>query len=129
MSTKTKTVELDEEDLINARKALAKNKAKQEKLREEELEIRTFLADALHDGDEGSKTIKIGNTKVTIKRTINRTITKDDAERLAQEHGEISVECLSWSPSVKVSGYKEHQAIMDEYITTRPGPPVVEFKD
>ena len=29
---------------------------------------------------------------------------------------------------VKVGEYKKHVDIMDEYITTRPGPPTVAFK-
>lgn len=123
-----KTAELTEQDLLAAKKKLAELKKKQETLREQELEIRTYLADVLHDGEEGGKTITVGDTKLTIQRVLNRSITRDEAERLTNEHPELSLECLSWRPEVKVSGYKEHAEVMDEYITTKPGPPTVSFK-
>jgi hypothetical protein len=122
------TAQLTEQDLLNAKKKLAEIKKKSEALREQEIEIRTYLADVLHDGEEGSKTITVGDTKLTIQRTLNRSITRDDAERLSNEYPDIALECLSWRPEVKTSGYKEHVNVMDDYITTRPGPPTVSFK-
>jgi hypothetical protein len=127
-TTDMTTAQLTEQDLLEAKKTLLKLKKKQDELREQELEIRTYLADVLHDGEEGSKTITVGEVKLTIQRVLNRSITRDEAERLSTEHPDISLEALSWRPEVKVSGYKEHQAVMDEYITTRPGPPTVTFK-
>lgn len=122
------TAQLTEKDLLAAKKALADNKKKQEALREQELEIRTYLADVLHDAEEGSKTITVGSVKLTIQRLLNRSITRDDAERLSHEHPDVALECLSWRPEVKVSGYKENVSIMDDYVTTKPGPPTVTFK-
>lgn len=124
----TKLASLTEDELLAAKKALEKNKKKQDELREQELEIRQYLADCLHDGEEGSKTVTVGSTKVAITRTLNRTITRDDAERLCKEHPDISVEALTWRPEVKTSGYREHQAVMDSYVTTKPGPPTISFK-
>ena len=120
---------LTEEDLIAARKKLASNKKKQAALREEELAIREFIADTLFTEEEGFKTITVGSVKLTIKRTLNRSISRADAEKLTKEHPDLSLELLSWKPEVKVSGYREHQEIADEYIVTKPGPATVEFKD
>jgi hypothetical protein len=122
------TATLTEQDLLAAKKKLAEIKKKSEALREQELEIRTYLADVLHDAEEGSKTVTVGEVKLTIQRTLNRSITRDDAERLTAEHPDVSLECLSWRPEVKVSGYKENVNVMDDYITTKPGPPTVTFK-
>lgn len=116
-------------DLKSARKKLADLKKKQDALREQELEIRTYLADVLFPEEEGSKMITIDGVKVAIKRNLNRSITREDAERLTKEHPNESLAILSWRPEVKTSGYREFQSIADDYITTRPGPPSVEFKD
>jgi hypothetical protein len=120
---------ITEQQLIEARKALSKCKKKQEALREEELAIREYIANELFPEDSGSKTVTIGSQKVNIKRVVNYSITRDEAERLAKEQGDLSDEVLSWRPEIKVSGYKKHSDIVDNYITVRPGPPVVEFKD
>jgi hypothetical protein len=127
-TTDMTTAQLTEQDLIAAKKKLADLKKKQETLREQELEIRTYLADVLHDGEEGSKTITIGDTKLTIQRVLNRTITREEAERLTNKHPDIAFASLSWRPEVKVSGYKENASVMDAFITTKPGPPTVTFK-
>lgn len=120
---------LTEEDLIAARKKLASLKKKQDELRTQELEIRTYLADVLHNAEEGSKTVTVGSVKLTIKRVLNYSISRADAEKLTQENPDLSLEVLSWSPVVKVGGYKEHASEVAEYITVKPGPPSVEFKD
>lgn len=120
---------LSGDDLKAARKKLADLKRKQETLREQELEIRTYLADVLFNEEEGSKTLTIDGVKVSIKRILNRSISREDAERLSKEHPTESLAILSWRPEVKTSGYREFQSIADEYIVTRPGPPTVEFKD
>lgn len=123
-----KVVVPSESDIAASRKRLEAIKRQQDKLKAEELELREWFANNFHDGDEGSKTVKIGNEKFTIKRTLNRTIGKDEAERLSQEHPDLSVEALRWKPEVVTSVYKEHASILDDYIVTKPGPPSVEFK-
>lgn len=117
-----------EQELLDAEKKLKAIKAKQEKLRQEELAIREHIADELHDGEEGRKTITIGDLKVTVERVMNCSITKDDAERFSKENPKEALECLSWSPRVKVSPFREHIDIASEYITVKPGPPTVTFK-
>ena len=126
---KRKIAELTEADLINARKKLAAIKKKAETLREEELAIRHFIADVLYPEEDGSKTLKVGNVKLTIKRTLNYSITRDEAERLTQEHGDLALEVLSWSPEVKVRGFKDNVDTVADYITVKAGPPTVVFKD
>ena len=123
-----KVVIPSESDITAARKRIEAIKRQQEKLRDEELQLREWFANNFHDGDEGSKTIKVGGEKFTVKRTLNRTIGKDEAERLSQEHPDLSVEALRWKPEVVTSVYKDHAEILDDYITTKPGPPTVEFK-
>jgi len=125
----TKIATLTEEDLLAAKKKLTEIRKKQEVLRESELAIRTYLADVLHPAEEGSKTVTLGDTKITIKRVLNYSISKVDAEKLSRENPEVALEVLSWSPNVKVSGFKEHSEIVAEYINVKPGPPSVEFKD
>lgn len=122
------TAQLTEKDLLDAKKKLASLKKKQDELRQQEIDIRTYLADVLHSGEEGSKTVTVGEVKLTITRPLTRSITRDEAERLTNEHPNIALEALSWRPEVKTSGYKEHQSVVDDYITTRPGPPTVLFK-
>lgn len=120
---------LSEQELLDARKKLAEIRKKSEALREQELAIRTYIADVLHPAEEGSKTVTVGDVKLIIKRTLNYSITRPDAERLSQEHGDLALEVLSWSPVVKAGGFKEHASVVSEYITVKPGPPTVEFKD
>lgn len=113
--------------LIEARDTLQSIRQQQEELREEELKIRTFLADKLHTEEEGTKTMTIDGIKVTIGRSINRTISRDEAERMTQEHGDLSLEVIRWKPELKVGEFKKHPEL-EEYITSKPGPPTVEFK-
>ncbi len=128
MKTTTKKIVITEEDLLGAKKTLAKLKLQQEKLREQELEIRTYLADALHDGEEGSRTIKIGDVKVTISRPLNYSIDGPNAEKLAKDHGPESLEILKWKPTISVTGFKKYLDIASEYCVVRPGPATVEFR-
>jgi hypothetical protein len=119
---------VSESTLKEAAAELQRIRAEAAALREQELAIREFLADKLHDGEEGSKTITVGEVKLTITRKLNRSITREDAERLCQEHPDLSVEILSWRPEVKTSGYRANQEVADQFITTKPGPPEVVFK-
>jgi len=123
-----KTTTITEKTLRKAQDELSRIRAEQARLRGAELEIREFIADSLHDGEEGSKTLTVGSIKLTITRKLNRTIGRDEAERFMQEHGDVAVEVLSWRPEVKTSGYREHQEIADQFIVTKPGPPEVVFK-
>jgi len=126
---KTPIATLTEQDLKDAHKKLSSLKKKQADLRDQELAIRTYIADCLFPEEDGSKTFKVGGVKLTVKRTLNYSISRADAEKLTEEHGDISLEVLSWSPSVKAGGFKEHVAVVADYITVKPGPPTVEFKD
>ncbi len=126
---KTTIATLTEADLIAAKKELAILKKKQADLREKEIAIRTYLADVLHDAEEGSKTVTVGKVKLTIKRILNYSISRADAEKLTQENPDVALAVLSWSPTVKVGGYKDHASEVCDYITVRPGPASVEFKD
>ena len=126
---KSQVAILSEEDLLAARKKLTANKAKQEALREEELAIRTYIADVLHPAEDGSKTITVGSVKLTIKRILNYSISRADAEKLSRENPDVALEVLSWRPEVKAGGFKENVEAVSEYITVKPGPPSVEFKD
>lgn len=117
-----------EADIAASRKRLEAIKRQQDKLRDEELEIREWFASNFHHEEEGSKTLKVGGEKFTVKRTLNRTIGKDEAERLSQEYPDLAVEALRWKPEVVVSVYKENADVLDDYIVTKSGPPSVEFK-
>ncbi len=123
-----KPVTPNESDIAAARKRLESLKRSSEKIREEELEIREWFARNFSTKPEGSETIKVGGEKFTIKRNVVRSIGKDEAERLSQEHPDLSVEALRWKPEVVTSVYKENAGVLDDYITTREGPPSVEFK-
>lgn len=126
--TKPKTAELTEAELLAARDALLEIKSEQDKLREKELAIRAYLADLYHTGEEGSKTVEIHGHKLTITRSINRSITKEEVARFQAEHGDLALEVLTFRPEIKVGPYKEHADIVDDYITSKPGPPTVVFK-
>lgn len=115
-------------ELLAAKERLEELKQAQAVACEEELRIREYLAKKLHDGVEGSKTITVDGVKVTITRNLNRTIDADEAEKLSKEHPSVALECLRWKPDVRVGAYKKNQGVMDEYITTKAGPPSVEFK-
>jgi len=127
MSTKTKIV-ITEEDLKEAKKTLHQLKVKQEKLREQELEIRVYLADALHEEEGGSKTIKLGDTKITISRPITYSIDEVNAEKFSKEHGDVALDVLKWKPQVVVGAFKKNLDVASEYIVAKPGPPTVEIK-
>lgn len=119
---------LKKKDLIIARDRLFELKEIQNTARDEELKIRTYLADNLHTEEEGSKTIDIDGVKVTITRTLTRSIGQAEAEEFARTHSDLALECLRYKPEVIVKGYKAHREILDEFIVTRPGPPSVAFK-
>lgn len=114
--------------LAEARDRLHELKDIQNTAREEELQIREYLAKHLHDADEGAKTHTIDGIKVTVTRSLRREIGVEEAERLTKEHGELSLQVLRWKPEVRVGEYKKHTGILDEYIVTKPSPPTVEFK-
>lgn len=129
LNTKSKSKKpMTEEELIEARDALQTIKSKQEALRGEEIQIREYLAEKLHDGEEGSKTITVGTTKVSITRVLNRTIAKDEAERMKQENPKLYAELLSWRPEVKTSAFREHEKAASAYVVTKAGPSSVVFK-
>lgn len=112
--------------LTKARDRLQTIKEEAELLRAEELKIRNYLADQLHTEEEGSKTVTIEGIKVTISRPVTRSITKEDAERLCQDHTELSKEALRWKPKIVVSVAKKHPELED-YYTSKPGLPTVTF--
>lgn len=94
----------------------------------EQLKIRNYLADTYHDGEEGSKTITEGDIKFVVKRTLNRTITREEADRLRDEHPDIYALALRMKPEVRDGEYRKHAEVMDSFITTKPGPPTLEFR-
>lgn len=128
MKTTPKKKVIKRDDLVIARDRLFELKELQNSAREEELKIREYLADNLHTAEEGSKTFDIDGVKVTITRTLSRTIGQTEAEEFCKQHGDLSLECLRWKPEVKVSGYKVHREILDEFIVTKAGLPSVAFK-
>ena len=128
MKTAIKKKSLTGAALAEARDRLHELKDIQNSAREEELQIREYLAKNLHDGDEGSKTVTIDGIKLTVSRPVYYTISSEDAERMSKEHGEVALECLRWKPEVRVGGFKKRLDIASEFIVTKPGPPTVEFK-
>jgi hypothetical protein len=114
-------------DLLEARERLFELKAEQAQAREEELRIREYLAAKLHPGTEGSKTITVEGVKVTITRSLTRSIGIAEVERFCADHPALSATALRWKPELKISEYKKNVDVMDEYITTRAGLPTVEF--
>lgn len=118
---------ISESDLQECKKELEEIHASQAELREKELKIREYLADLLHDGLEGSKTLTVVTTKVTVTRILNRTITRDEAARMQEEKPDLYATCLNFRPEVRAGEAKKHPEI-EEYISTRPGPPTIEFK-
>lgn len=123
-----KTQPLSHEELVEARDRLFELRDVQVEARDEELRIRTYLADNLHDGEKGSKTIAVDGIKITIGRPLSYSIDSANAEKFTQENSEAALEVLSWKPTVKVSGFNKFVEIASEYITVRPGPPTVDFK-
>ena len=115
-------------EITEAKERLLELKEVQAEARDEELRIREYLAKNLHDGVEGSKTVTIEGVKVTITRSLSRTIGSAEAEQLSKEFPEISLACLRWKAELRVGEYKKNREILDDYIVTKPGPPTVEFK-
>jgi hypothetical protein len=128
MKTVAKKTLIKLTELTEARDRLFELKKVQNEARDEELRIREYLARKLHDGVEGSKTITVDGIKVTVTRTLSRTIDRDLAEKLSKDHGDIALECLRWKPEVIVSGYRKHTELLDDFIVTKAGPPQVDFK-
>lgn len=113
--------------LIEARDRLQELKAVQNEAREEELKIRTFLADKLHTEESGAKTTTIEGIKVTVTRTLTTSISREEADRLVQEHPDLSLEVLRWKPEARPGEFKKHPELA-EFIVVKPGPPNVDFK-
>ena len=125
------TPPIDTDIILRAKDRLEELKTSIAEMREEELAVRTYLADLFHEGEEGSKTTKLeGGLKLTITRSLNRTINRADADALTQELPEIAKEMLRWEPKVSVSAFKKLAEVhnLHRFITTKPGPPTVEFK-
>lgn len=115
-------------DLEAARDRLFELRRVQNESREEEVVIREWIANTLHTDPEGAKTLNVEGIKLTVTRPLTRTITAEDAERFSQDYPDLSAEVLRWKPEVKVAAYKANAALVDPYITTKPGLPTVEFK-
>lgn len=94
----------------------------------EQLKIRNYLADTYHNEQEGSKTITEADIKFVVKRNLNRTITREEADRLRDEHPDIYAPALRMKPEVRDGEYRKHAEVLDGFITTKPGPPTLEFK-
>lgn len=129
MKTKSKP-KMTEEKLIEARDALFAIQAKQNALREEELEIREYIVGSLYpaDKEEGATTITVGDTKVTLEKKFNRNIGKAEIEELKAKHPKLYAEVLSWQPKIRNGVYKQNADVMDKFITTSPAPSTVVFK-
>ncbi len=125
ITKKPKTITHDQ--LVEARDRLFELKELQNEARGEELRIREYLANFLHDGESGAKTVTVDGIKVTVTRNLNYSIDRPNAEKLAEEHGPESLEILRWKPEVSVSGFKKYDFASD-YIVVKPGPPSIEFK-
>ena len=115
-------------EITEARDRLLELKEVQAEARDEELRIREYLAKKLHDGVEGSKTVTIEGVKVTVTRSLSRTIGSAEAEQLSKEFPEISLACLRWKAELRVGEYKKHTEILDDYIVTKAAPSTVVFK-
>lgn len=99
-------------------------------LRNEELKIRNYIADAVHTGESGSKTVEIDGIKLTVNRPVTYSIAKADAEAFRQSDPVSAALLLTWSPKVSVTGFKElaDNPVVARIVTTKPGPPTVTFK-
>ena len=124
---KTKLKKLTAAQLIEARDRLHELNRAMEEAKTEQLAIREYLAKYLHDGDEGAKTITIDGIKLTVTRNLNRTISREEAERFTQELPKLALEVLRWKPELRVGEVKKHEAEVSEFIVTKPGPPTVVF--
>lgn len=115
-------------EITEARDRLLELKSLQAEARDEELRIREYIANKLHTGVEGSKTITVDGIKVTVTRNLSRTIDSVEAEKLSKEYPEISLACLRWKAELRVGEYKKNTEILDDYITTKSAPSTVAFK-
>lgn len=113
--------------LLEAKERLEELRQAQSEAREEELKIRTFLADKLYQEEGGSKTLTVEGLKLTIGRPLAYSISKEELERMTADHGTIADEVIRYKPEVKVGEFKKHPELA-EYVTVKPGPATVEFK-
>lgn len=130
MKLKTSKPPMKLQELEEARDRLLELSKIQAEAREEELQIREYLADKLYpkDKEEGATTITVEGIKLSITRVLNYTIGKDDAELLQREQPKLAAEVLNWSPKVRVAAFKDHQKELAKFVTVKPGPSTVTFK-
>jgi hypothetical protein len=128
IATKKPTPAIKLNELLAAKARLEELKQQQTVAREEELRIREYLANKLHHGTEGSKTITVDGVKCTITRNLTRTIGVEEAEKLSKDHSDLALGVLRWKAEIRTGEYKKHTDILDDYIVTKAGPPSVEFK-
>lgn len=121
---------MTEKDLVEARDRLQEIHAAQEKLREEELQIRNYVVERSwpEDKQEGAVTLTVGAIKMTLEKKFNRRISKEDAELLKQKHPKLYAEALNWTPNVRNGVYKDNVEVMDKFIVTTAAPSIVVFK-
>lgn len=121
---------IQEKTLIRAQKRLAELSRTMTDARKEELEIREFLFKELYPKDkhEGSTTITVGSTKVSITNTLRRTISREDAEKLKLDKPEIWATVLRFTPDVKVAEFRKHEDELSDYVVTKSTPPTITFK-
>lgn len=119
-----------EKDVIAARDRLMELSRIQTEAREEELKIREYLVESLYPKDktEGSTTITVGATKLTLTVAYRHTISKEDAEKLKIDKPDLYATCLRFTPEVRAGEFKKHEEELSEYIITKPTPPSVSFK-
>jgi hypothetical protein len=127
MKTTSTLTKREKNDLLAARERLFELKSIQNEARDEELKIRSFVAEKYATKEEGSETIELDGIKMTITSTINRTISSEEAERMTAEHGVIAATVLTWKPSLKVGELRKHPEL-EEYIVSKAGPATVVFK-
>jgi len=126
--TETKRDEKEKAELHAARERYLELTQIEAEASDEKLKIRNYLADKYHDGDEGAKTVNVHGIKFAITRTLRRTITREEADRLRQEHPTEYAMVLRFTPEVRAGEYKKCAEVMDDYIVTKPSPPSIEFK-
>jgi hypothetical protein len=121
---------LKEKDIIAARDRLQELSRVQTEARGEELKIREYLVKGLYpkDKQEGSTTITVGATKLTLTVAYRRTISREDAEKLKIDRPDLYATVLRFNPEVRVGVFKEHEEELASYIDTKPTPPAVAFK-
>ena len=126
MPKKIKTI--PKEALLEAKDRLSELKTIQIEAREEELQIRTWIADTYHDGEDGAKTITVDGIKIAIKRSLNYSITTADADLLHEEDPEAYADCISFSPRVKTAPFKKLIERVAKFVKVTQAPPSVDFK-